>query len=162
MLSSTLSCASYADRPQKELSHTIHLHPSYFGPRMLQFLESKLYSDVEGTCSGEFGYIIAVVSILDIGKGLVMPGSGQAEFVTRYRAIVFKPFKGQVMDGVVVNVNKVSFTPSRFYSNVHTSSVGSRWTDGLLRGRWASQRVRLAPGTSLFIQRSSTYTPSTS
>ena len=137
MLSSTLSCASYADRPQKELSHTIHLHPSYFGPRMLQFLESKLYSDVEGTCSGEFGYIIAVVSILDIGKGLVMPGSGQAEFVTRYRAIVFKPFKGQVMDGVVVNVNKVSFTPSRSYSNVHTSSVASRWTDGLLRGRWA-------------------------
>ena len=92
---------------QKELSHTIHLHPSYFGPRMLQFLESKLYSDVEGTCSGEFGYIIAVVSILDIGKGMVMPGSGQAEFVTRYRAIVFKPFKGQVVDGVVNNVNKV-------------------------------------------------------
>ena len=74
---------------------------------MLNFLESKLYSDVEGTCSGEFGYIIAVVSILDIGKGLVMPGSGQAEFVTRYRAIVFKPFKGQVVDGVVNNVNKV-------------------------------------------------------
>ncbi|CDO69674.1 hypothetical protein BN946_scf184851.g62 [Trametes cinnabarina] len=94
---------------QKELSHTILLHPSYFGPRMLNFLESKLYSDVEGTCSGEFGYIIAVVSILDIGKGMVLPGSGQAEFVTRYRAIVFKPFKGQVVDGVVNNVTKMGF-----------------------------------------------------
>jgi len=93
--------------PQKELTHTILLHPSYFGPRMLQFLESKLYSDVEGTCSGQFGYIIAVVSILDIGKGMVLSGSGQAEFVTRYRAIVFKPFKGEVVDGVVNNVNKV-------------------------------------------------------
>ncbi|KAH9930208.1 RNA polymerase Rpb7 [Fomitopsis serialis] len=88
----------------KELSHTILLHPSYFGPRMLQFLESKLYSDVEGTCSGQFGYIIAVVSILDIGKGMVLPGSGQAEFITRYRAIVFKPFKGEVVDGVVNNM----------------------------------------------------------
>lgn len=75
---------------------------------MLQFLESKLYSDVEGTCSGQFGYIIAVVSILDIGKGMVLSGSGQAEFITRYRAIVFKPFKGEVVDGVVNNVNKVS------------------------------------------------------
>lgn len=74
---------------------------------MLQFLESKLYSDVEGTCSGQFGYIIAVVSILDIGKGMVLSGSGQAEFITRYRAIVFKPFKGEVVDGVVNNVNKV-------------------------------------------------------
>ena len=26
---------------------------------------------------------------------------------TRYRAIVFKPFKGEVVDGVVNNVNKV-------------------------------------------------------
>lgn len=93
---------------QKELTHTILLHPSYFGPRMLQFLESKLYADVEGTCSGAFGYIIAVVSILDIGKGMVISGSGQAEFITRYRAIVFKPFKGEVVDGVVNNVNKVS------------------------------------------------------
>jgi DNA-directed RNA polymerase II subunit RPB7 len=93
---------------QKELTHTILLHPSYFGPRMAQYLESKLYSDVEGTCSGAFGYIIAVVSILDIGTGMVLPSSGQAEFITRYRAIVFKPFKGQVVDGVVNNVNKVS------------------------------------------------------
>ena len=74
---------------------------------MLQFLESKLYSDVEGTCSGQFGYIIAVVSMSDIGNGIVMPGSGQAEFVARYRAIVFKPFKGEVVDGVVNNVTKV-------------------------------------------------------
>ena len=92
---------------QKELTHTILLHPSYFGPRMLQFLESKLYADVEGTCSGQYGYIIAVVSILDIGRGMVLSGTGQAEFVTRYRAIVFKPFKGEVVDGVVNNVNKV-------------------------------------------------------
>lgn len=97
----------YSSTPQKELSHRILLHPSFFGPRMLQFLESKLYADVEGTCSGEFGYIIAVVSILDIGKGMVLPSSGQAEFVTKYRAIVFKPFKGEVVDGVVNTVNKV-------------------------------------------------------
>ena len=54
------------DPPQKELTHTILLHPSYFSPRMLNYLENKLYSDVEGTCSGHFGYIIAAVSILDI------------------------------------------------------------------------------------------------
>ena len=116
---------------------------------MLQFLESKLYSDVEGTCSGEFGYIIAVVSILDIGKGMVMPGSGQAEFVTRYRAIVFKPFKGQVVDGVVNNVNKV-----RLLRSMHVClclwgwlrGLVVRWLDGFLRGRRTFDRIRVAPG----------------
>lgn len=90
---------------------------------MLQFLESKLYSDVEGTCSGAFGYIIAVVSILDIGKGMVLSGSGQAEFIMRYRAIVFKPFKGEVVDGVVNNVNKVSPCTDFFIYHVQSQSV---------------------------------------
>jgi DNA-directed RNA polymerase subunit E'/Rpb7 len=106
---------------QKELTHTILLHPSYFGPRMLQYLESKLYQDVEGTCSGQFGYIIAVVSILDIGKGMVVSGSGQAEFVTRYRAIVFKPFKGEVVDGVVKDVSKVCKLLSSFLWSLLTT-----------------------------------------
>jgi DNA-directed RNA polymerase II subunit RPB7 len=44
---------------------------------------------------------------------MVMSGTGQAEFVTKYRAIVFKPFKGEVVDGVVTNVNKVRAMSSR-------------------------------------------------
>lgn len=76
---------------------------------MLQHLETKLYMDVEGTCVGAFGYIIAVVSILDVGKGMVLPNTGQAEFITRYRAIVFKPFKGEVVDGQVTQLSKMGF-----------------------------------------------------
>lgn len=90
---------------------------------MLAFLESKLYADVEGTCVGAFGYIIAVVSILDIGKGMVMSGNGQAEFITRYRAIVFKPFKGEVVDAKVKTVNKVSTTYSACYFRIAHASA---------------------------------------
>ena len=103
---------------------------------MLNFLESKLYSDVEGTCSGEFGYIIAVVSILDIGKGMVLPGSGQAEFVTRYRAIVFKPFKGQVVDGVVNNVTKVRSLQSQLALSVYESGGSVRWASSRTLALW--------------------------
>ena len=101
---------------------------------MVQFLETKLYADVEGTCSGQFGYIIAVVSILDIGAGMVLAGSGQAEFVTRYRAIVFKPFKGQVVDGVVNNVNKVR-------SPCICARCGGSGCERVFGIRWASLRM---------------------
>ena len=111
---------------------------------MLNFLESKLYSDVEGTCSGQFGYIIAVVSILDIGKGMVLSGSGQAEFITRYRAIVFKPFKGEVVDGVVNNVNKVlPFSPRELGCCADEACC---FADGLLCGCGTAHGVRVAPG----------------
>jgi DNA-directed RNA polymerase II subunit RPB7 len=74
---------------------------------MVEYLENKLMSDVEGTCSGKFGYIICVLTVTDVGAGIVLPGNGQAEFIARYRAIVFKPFKGEVLEGVVGEVNKV-------------------------------------------------------
>ncbi|KAK0218073.1 hypothetical protein IW262DRAFT_1245380, partial [Armillaria fumosa] len=53
----------------RNFSQTMTFKPKerYFGPQMLNFIESKLYTDVEGTCLGSFGYIIVVVaSILDI------------------------------------------------------------------------------------------------
>ncbi|CAG8432718.1 5700_t:CDS:2 [Diversispora eburnea] len=91
----------------KKLTHTIQLHPSYFTQNYQNFLAEKLYSDVEGTCTGRYGYIIAVLDTmesLDISKGKVIPSVGLAEFEVKYRAVVFKPFKGEVVDGVVTQM----------------------------------------------------------
>ncbi|KAJ3219380.1 Cullin-2 [Dinochytrium kinnereticum] len=92
---------------QKQLTHTILLHPQYFGARMNEFLVKRLYEEVEGTCSGRFGYIISVVEVTSVGRGVLQSTSGYAEFSIVYKAIVFKPFKNQVVDGVVTTVNKL-------------------------------------------------------
>ncbi|KAJ2721631.1 DNA-directed RNA polymerase II subunit [Coemansia sp. Benny D115] len=93
----------------KKLSHTITLHPSFLGPRMREFVTKRLYQDVEGTCTGRYGYIVAVVAILEIQMGKIIPGQGSAEFEVKYSAILFKPFRNEVMDAVVTTVNKVGF-----------------------------------------------------
>ncbi|ANB12911.1 DNA-directed RNA polymerase II subunit RPB7 [Sugiyamaella lignohabitans] len=76
---------------------------------MTQYLKNKLLADVEGTCTGQFGYIICVMDgmKIDVGKGRVIPSTGSAEFEVKYRAIVWRPFKGEVVDGIVTNVNKM-------------------------------------------------------
>ena len=61
---------------QKELTHTINLHPSFFGPSTSNYLYTKVHADVEGTCTGKHGYIISVLSISNVGSGSIMPGSG--------------------------------------------------------------------------------------
>ncbi|KAJ1950037.1 DNA-directed RNA polymerase II subunit [Linderina macrospora] len=93
----------------KELNHTITLHPSFLGPQMKTFVTDKLYRDVEGTCTGRYGYIVAVIAILEIKMGRILPGTGSAEFDVRYSAIVFKPYKNEVVDAVVSTVNKMGF-----------------------------------------------------
>ncbi len=94
---------------QKELTHTINLHPQYFGPQIKTFLTSRLYEEVEGTCSGRYGYIIAVVEIVQVGKGVLLSSTGYAEYNIKYKAIVFKPFRNEVVDGIVTTVNKVIY-----------------------------------------------------
>jgi DNA-directed RNA polymerase II subunit RPB7 len=76
---------------------------------MRTYLKHKLLSDVEGTCSGQYGYIICVLDHqkIDIGAGKIVPGVGLAEFTVKYQAIIFKPFKGEVVDATVTTVNKV-------------------------------------------------------
>jgi DNA-directed RNA polymerase II subunit RPB7 len=96
----------------KDLSLNLTLHPSFFGAQMNDYLRQKLLTDVEGTCTGQFGYIVCVLesSNIDVGKGRVIPGNnGYAEFEVRYKAVVWKPFKGEVVDGIVNSVNSMGF-----------------------------------------------------
>lgn len=54
--------------------------------------------DVEGTCTGQF-YIICVMDTdtQDFSEGRVVPGSAVAEYTVHYRAVVWRPFKGETV-----------------------------------------------------------------
>jgi len=53
--------------------------------------------------------VIAVTTIDNIGAGLIQPGRGFVVYPVKYKAIVFRPFKGEVLDAVVTQVNKVRY-----------------------------------------------------
>ncbi len=48
-----------------------------------------------------------VTEVEHIGKGKVQEGTGFVVFNIKFNAIVFKPFKGEVLDAVVTQVDKV-------------------------------------------------------
>ena len=62
---------------------------------------------MEGTCTGKYGFVIAVTTIDSIGSGIIQPGQGFVVYPVKYKAIVFRPFKGEVLDAIVTQVNKV-------------------------------------------------------
>jgi hypothetical protein len=78
------------------LERRVTLHPSYFGKNMHELVTGKLLSDVEGTCTGSY-YIITIMDTFDISEGRILPGSGLAEFTVRYKAVVWRPFKGETV-----------------------------------------------------------------
>ena len=48
-----------------------------------------------------------MTSIDNIGSGVIQPGRGYVVYPVKYKAIVFRPFKGEVLDAVVTQVSKV-------------------------------------------------------
>lgn len=85
------------------------LHPRLLGPHVTDHLKEKLLQSVEGTCSGRHGYIITVTQIISQSKGQIKEGSGITSFTMKFNAIVFRPFKGEVLDAIVTKVNKMGF-----------------------------------------------------
>lgn len=60
--------------------------------------------------SSRYGFVIAVTTIDNIGAGVIQPSRGFVLYPVKYKAIVFRPFKGEVVDAVVTQVNKVRFS----------------------------------------------------
>ncbi|KAM3077490.1 DNA-directed RNA polymerase II subunit [Clarireedia jacksonii] len=90
------------------LERQVTLHPSYFGRNMHELVTGKLLKDVEGTCTGLY-YIITIMDTFNISEGRILPGSGLAEFTVGYRAVVWRPFKGETVDAIVTSVNSMGF-----------------------------------------------------
>lgn len=86
------------------------LEPRHFGNRLHEVLEKKLKHEVEGSCSGRYGFIVLVTRLANVSVGTVTTdGTARATFHIRYDCIAFRPFKGQVVDAVVTQVNKFGF-----------------------------------------------------
>lgn len=80
----------------KEETKVITLHPSYFGPNVREYLITRLNEEEEGRCTGDH-FVICVMDMVDIGEGRVLPSGGQAEYTIKYRAIIWKPFRGETV-----------------------------------------------------------------
>ncbi|GAV78312.1 S1 domain-containing protein/SHS2_Rpb7-N domain-containing protein [Cephalotus follicularis] len=91
------------------LERNMQLHPRHFGRNLRENLVAKLMKDVEGTCSGRHGFVVAITGIESIGKGLIRDGTGFVTFPVKYQCVVFRPFKGEILEAVVTMVNKMGF-----------------------------------------------------
>ena len=58
-------------------------------------------------CRGRHGFVVAVTGIDSVGAGMLRDGTGYVSFPVRYQAVVFRPFKDEILECVVTTVNNV-------------------------------------------------------
>lgn len=86
-----------------EMEERIPLHPSYFSSEAPDSIRELLYKKKEGTNTGTM-MIVRIIGILEISEPKVAPGTGMAMYTISYRAVVWQPFRGEVVDGEVSQV----------------------------------------------------------
>ncbi|EGC33189.1 hypothetical protein DICPUDRAFT_20776, partial [Dictyostelium purpureum] len=70
------------------------------------------------------GLFIALYDILGTGDSYVYSGDGAAHLMVRFRMVVFKPFKGEIMEGVIKKSTKdqVQITIG-FYDEIYLNPI---------------------------------------
>ncbi len=97
---------------QKELTKTVVIHPRFLGKQLRKTVTETLIAEVVGSCM-DGAHVIAVLRIADenISHGTIEPLTGSVRYDVTYRAIMFRPFRNEVLDCVVKSVTPVC--PSR-------------------------------------------------
>ena len=147
-LAPAASLTSSAVRLQKELTKTVVIHPRFLGKKLRKTVVETLKADVVGSCI-DGAHVIAVLRIADdnISRGTIEPLTGSVRYDVVYRAIMFRPFKNEILDCVVKQVTEVRCRVPRAHSHQNlVLVVNSVRAAGLLRRRRSPERVCVASG----------------
>ena len=108
----TINCNNSSYIIDVSLEKTIKIDPKDLDANLDDVIAKKLCRVTKGTWNGKNGYIIDIIEVSSIDDGIVLDTSGDVQFNVVYTDLVFKPKKGDVLDGVVTNVNQNSIVVS--------------------------------------------------
>mmetsp|Transcript_23549 Transcript_23549/g.41749 ORF Transcript_23549/g.41749 Transcript_23549/m.41749 type:complete len:174 (-) Transcript_23549:58-579(-) len=91
------------------LKKNLLVTPDMLGPKLFKHLKKVLKRSVEGTCSSRYGYIINVLIVDGYGEGKIKDGNGDVLFPVSYKALVFMPYQGEILDAEVTQVIEIGF-----------------------------------------------------
>lgn len=83
---------------------TVRVPPSRFGENINEVIEDLLWEQFEGKLDKEYGMIIGIESIEDVGEGRIIEGDGAVYYDVVFNAISFKPAMQEVIEGEVMEI----------------------------------------------------------
>ena len=63
-----------------------------------------LSEEYEGIITRDYGFIVAIVEILDVGPGIIIPGNANTFHSVEFSVLSFKPSLGEVVEGDIVEL----------------------------------------------------------
>ncbi len=80
---------------------SVRVPPNRLGENIEEIIKELIWENFEGKLDKEYGMIVGIEELEEIGEGRVIEGDGGVYFDVVFTAITFKPLMQEVVEGIV-------------------------------------------------------------
>ncbi len=82
----------------------VRVEPKLFGLPTAEAVEKQLRETYSDYYDKELGRVIAVIDVLEVGEGVIIPGDGAAYYNSKFKLLVWKPELQELIYGVISEI----------------------------------------------------------
>jgi len=87
-----------------EVQDYIRVEPKLFGLPTMEAVDKQLKEIYTDYYDKEIGKVITVISVLEVGDGVIIPGDGAAYYNTKFKLLVWKPEMHELVHGIISEI----------------------------------------------------------
>lgn len=87
-----------------EVEDHIRVEPKHFGLATKDAVEQQLKDSYVDNVSKDLGFVISVVSVDDVGGGIITPGDGAAYYNSKFQVLTWKPELHELVYGTIKEI----------------------------------------------------------
>ncbi len=87
-----------------EVEDYIRVEPKLFGMPTREAVEKQLLETYSDYSDKELGFVIAIIDVLNVGEGIIIPGDGAAYYNSEFKLLVWKPELQELVFGIVTEI----------------------------------------------------------
>jgi len=82
----------------------IRVEPKLFGLPTQEAVENQLKETYADYYDKELGKVVAVIEVLEVGEGIIIPGDGAAYYKSKFKLLIWKPELQELVFGVISEI----------------------------------------------------------
>ncbi len=87
-----------------EVEDHVRVEPKLFGLPTVDAVEKQLRDIYADHYDEELGKVVAVISILEVGEGVIIPGDGAAYYGSKFKLLTWKPELQELVFGEIAEI----------------------------------------------------------
>jgi DNA-directed RNA polymerase subunit E' len=87
-----------------EVEDHVRVEPKLFGLPTIKAVEQQLRETYADYYDKEIGKVVAIIEIIEVGKGVIIPGDGAAYYKSTFKLLNWKPELQEIVHGIVSEI----------------------------------------------------------